>query len=114
VVRDIAGGRIALCLISDLKADRGYKVQIDDDWAVAVFGFEGAFFVIDDRCTHGLGSLSDGKVKGDQVICPFHRGAFNYMTGEATVRPCTVPVKTYRVEISGDTICIADPRSPAC
>ena len=62
---------------------------------VAVFNLEGEFYVIDDLCTHGPGSLSEGYIDGDVVECNFHNGQFNIKTGEVVSPPCMVPVKTY-------------------
>ena len=102
---------IRICDTSDVADDRGCKVEIEGFGVVAIFRFEGSYFVIDDQCTHGLGSLSDGKIAGDQVICPFHRGAFNFITGEPTKAPCTIALKTYQAEVVGTTICIVKPEA---
>jgi ethylbenzene dioxygenase ferredoxin component len=100
---------IKICDVADIAHEHGYKVEIEGIGTLAVFFFEGSYFVVDDKCTHGVGSLSDGKISGDQVICPFHRGAFNFRTGVPTVRPCTIALKTYATHMVGTTICIADP-----
>lgn len=102
---------IKICDVADVVGPRGKKVEIDGVGTLAVFEFEGAYYVVDDKCTHGLGSLSQGKVTGDQVICAFHRGAFNFITGEPTVRPCTIALRTYATQLVGTTICIVDPAS---
>lgn len=100
---------IQICDAVDVTRERGYKVEIKDIGSVAVFCFEGAYFVVDDKCTHGLGSLSDGKISGDQVICPFHKGAFNFRTGVPTARPCTIALKTYPTQMVGTMVCINNP-----
>ena len=97
---------VAVCNESAVKAGCGHKVDIPDLGALCVFLFEGQYFVIDDTCTHGAASLSDGEVFGDEVECPFHQGAFNFRTGAPTARPCTKAVKTYQVQLCDDQICI--------
>ena len=110
VLRDIVGNQmIEICDVAVVTGPYGHKVDIEAIGSLAVFCFEDSYFVVDDKCTHGLGSLSDGKVLDDQVICPFHRGAFNFRTGEPTKNPCTIPLKTYPTHVIGSTICIADP-----
>lgn len=99
---------IKVCDVADVVGSRGLKVDIEGVATLAVFQFDDSYFVVDDKCTHGLGSLSQGKVSGDQVICPFHRGGFNFTTGEPTVRPCTIALKTYATQLVGTTICITD------
>ncbi len=69
---------------------------------LAVFNLEGEFFVTDDACTHGPGSLSEGFIEGDVVECDFHNGAFNIRTGEVVTPPCMIPVKTYRTLIDAE------------
>ena len=105
---------IQICDITDVADDRGLKVDVDGVGTLAVFRFDGTYFVVDDKCTHGLGSLSTGKIVGNQVICPFHRGAFNFTTGEATVRPCVAAVRTYPAQLVGTTLFIPDPANAAC
>jgi nitrite reductase/ring-hydroxylating ferredoxin subunit len=63
--------------------------------ALAVFNLDGEFYVTDDACTHGPGSLSEGFVDGDCVECNFHQGVFNIKTGAVVQPPCMVPVRTY-------------------
>ena len=59
------------------------------------FNLDGEFYVTDDLCTHGPGSLSEGYIDGDVVECNFHNGQFNIRTGEVVLPPCMVPIKTY-------------------
>jgi biphenyl 2,3-dioxygenase ferredoxin subunit len=76
------------------------------DLALAVFNVEGEFFVTDDACTHGPGSLSEGYIEGDVVECNFHNGQFNIKTGEVVSPPCMVPVKTYRTIVEDGKVFI--------
>jgi biphenyl 2,3-dioxygenase ferredoxin subunit len=66
---------------------------------LAVFNLDGEFFVTDDTCTHGPGSLSEGCISGDVVECDFHNGSFNIRTGEVVDPPCMIPVKTYKTVV---------------
>ena len=52
---------------------------------LAVFNVGGEFFVTDDLCTHGPGSLSEGYLEDDVIECNFHNGQFNVRTGEVVV-----------------------------
>jgi len=70
------------------------KVEIGD-LALAVFNLGGEFYVTDDTCTHGPGSLSEGYIEDDIVECNFHNGQFNIRTGAVVSPPCMVAVKTY-------------------
>ena len=95
-----------LCATSDVAPGAALKVEVDD-LALAVFNLEGEFFVTDDACTHGPGSLSEGYIEGDIIECNFHNGQFNIRTGEVVSPPCMVPVKTYPVMVIAGRVTIA-------
>jgi biphenyl 2,3-dioxygenase ferredoxin component len=90
--------RLDLCAAAEVAPGAALKVEIGD-LALAVFNVAGEFFVTDDQCTHGPGSLSEGYIDGDIVECNFHNGQFNIRTGEVISPPCMVPVKTYPVAV---------------
>ena len=73
---------------------------------VAVFNVDGQFYVTDDACTHGPGSLSEGFIDGDVVECNFHNGQFDIKTGEIVSPPCMIPVKTYPATVEGGAVFI--------
>jgi nitrite reductase/ring-hydroxylating ferredoxin subunit len=96
-----------LTLCPTAAVPEGAALQVETgSYVLAVFNLGGKFFVIDDACTHGPGSLSEGCIDGDVVECDFHNGAFNIVTGEVVAPPCMVPVRTYRVEIVDGNVCI--------
>lgn len=73
---------------------------------VAVFNVGGEFYVTDDHCTHGPGSLSEGYIEDDVVECNFHNGQFNIRTGAVVSPPCMIPVRTYRAVVDDGTVYI--------
>lgn len=97
--------RIELCNTSDV--DVGGAVRVErDDLILAVFNVDGEFFVTDDACTHGPGSLSEGYIEDDVVECNFHNGQFNIKTGEVVAPPCMIPIKTYRTVVENGKVFI--------
>jgi nitrite reductase/ring-hydroxylating ferredoxin subunit len=88
--------RIELCSTDDVAPGAALKVETGN-LTLAVFNVGGEFFVTDDLCTHGPGSLSEGYIEDDVVECNFHNGQFNVRTGEVVSPPCMVPIKTYPV-----------------
>lgn len=90
--------QLALCRGSEVQPGTAIRVE-KEGLTLAVFNLDGEFFVTDDACTHGPGSLSEGCIAGDEVECDFHNGAFNIRTGEVTAAPCMIPVKTYRTVV---------------
>ena len=97
--------RIKLCNADDVAAGAALKVETGD-LVVAVFNVGGQFYVTDDSCTHGPGSLSEGYVEDDVVECNFHNGQFNIRTGEVVSPPCMIPVKTYPTVVEDGTVYI--------
>ena len=96
---------IELCDTADVAVGTAIKVE-RQGLELAVFNIDGEFYVTDDHCTHGPGSLSEGFVDGDVVECNFHGGQFNIRTGEVVLPPCFVPVKTYPAVVRDGKIII--------
>ncbi len=97
-------GPMRVCRTSDVPTEGGLQVIIAPSKVLAVFRVGEEYFVTDDECTHGNASLSEGELDGDDIICPYHLGAFCLRTGEPTVSPCSIPLRTYPVEMRGDVI----------
>lgn len=97
---------VFVCKASDIAAGTVKKVELEHG-AVAIFNIEGSYYVTDDRCTHGLSSLSEGVLDGDVIECSLHYGGFHVPTGEAVLPPCSVALRTYRVEQQGEDIFIS-------
>jgi biphenyl 2,3-dioxygenase ferredoxin subunit len=96
---------VVLCSAADVAPGTAIKVE-QAGLTLAVFNVDGAFYVTDDHCTHGPGSLSEGYLDGDIIECNFHQGQFNVRTGEPVLPPCTVPVKTYRTIVRDGKVII--------
>jgi anthranilate 1,2-dioxygenase ferredoxin subunit len=86
--------RIRLCATDDVPPGEARRVEAND-LTLAVFNVDGNFYVTDDACTHGPGSLSEGYLEGDVIECNFHQGCFNVRTGAVVSPPCVVPIRTY-------------------
>jgi len=93
--------RVRRVLVPTAQVAPGTVMQyvLDGRFALAIYNLNGDFRVTSDTCTHGEASLADGEIEGDEIVCPFHRGAFDIRTGQATRAPCLHPLATYAVEI---------------
>ena len=78
---------IELCSADDVPEGSALRVEAGA-LTLAVFNVEGEFYVTDDACTHGPGSLSEGYIEGGVVECNFHNGQFNIRTGAVVSPPC--------------------------
>ncbi len=61
------------------------------------------FFAIDDTCPHAGGSLTEGMLDGDLVICPLHAYAFESATGRCLDEP-SCSVRAFPVRVEGGTL----------
>lgn len=94
---------VFLCKTGDLAAGEVRRVDRKEG-DLAVYNLEGTFYATDDRCTHGLSSLAEGEVIGDEIECSMHFGSFHIPTGEPRLPPCSVALRTYKVEIRGEDV----------
>ena len=69
----------------EIQPGQGKMVEVDDK-KIVLFNVDGAFYAIDDTCTHRGGPLSEGDLNGNQVICPWQRAVFDVTTG-GVLRP---------------------------
>lgn len=95
---------VDLCAVDDVDPGTPAQSTIDRE-AVAIFQLGDSYYVTEDTCTHGPGSLSEGFIEGNEVVCPFHLGRFDITTGEATGAPCHIALKTWDTLVSDGRIC---------
>ena len=98
--------RVALCKASELLPERIKQVVVDGRPPIALYNLDGRIYATDDTCTHGAASLADGDVEGDEVVCPFHLGAFDIRSGDPTRPPCIEALRTYTISVADDTVYI--------
>lgn len=78
----------------------GETLRVDIDGLVmAVARLDGAVYAFQEFCTHRYAPLSEGKLSGCEVTCPWHRSRFDVRTGEPTQGPAKVPLRTFRTDV---------------
>ncbi len=92
----VNGKLVELCSKDELEEGKILKVE-KEGLELAVYRVEDEFFVTDDACTHGPGSLSEGYLDGHVIECDFHNGCFDIRDGSVVAPPCMVPLQTYKV-----------------
>jgi 3-phenylpropionate/trans-cinnamate dioxygenase ferredoxin subunit len=102
--------RIA-CVDSDVPAGSAFRVDLPpaDGTEVSlaiVQTVDGRFCALDDTCSHGAFSLSEGEVIGHEIECPGHAARFDLRTGQPTALPAVVPVNAYPVRIEGGNVLV--------
>src|SRR6266700_495243 len=89
----------------EIAPGQGKMVELNGK-KIAIFNVEGAFYAIDDTCTHRGGPLSQGVVSGTTVTCPWHRAQFDLKTGGVLTPPAPQGVASYKVVVEGDNVSI--------
>jgi nitrite reductase/ring-hydroxylating ferredoxin subunit len=100
-----APSRVQLCQTTDVPSGEAIKIEVAG-LTLAVYNVDNNFYVTDDACTHGPGSLSEGFLDGEVIECNFHQGCFNVRTGEVVTPPCVVPIKTYKTFVEDGAVYI--------
>lgn len=102
-VHDVSDSLVFICKVSDLAPGSVQRVEHGES-GLAVYNIEGTFYVTDDRCTHGLASLSEGALMGDEIECAMHFGSFHVPSGKPLMAPCSVALRTYPVIMRGEEV----------
>jgi len=73
-----------------------------------------SYFAIDNKCPHMNGSLYDGNLEGNNIVCPKHGSVFDVRSGESVqggkmlfVRFKVNDTHSYPIKLEGDDILIA-------
>ena len=88
------------------------RVDVEGIGPVALYNVGGELYASDDTCTHAEGSLSEGDLDGDVVVCPVHFGFFHVPTGKALGFPATEDLRVHPVVVDGDSVFVAAPGGP--
>lgn len=96
--------------VHEVAADSG-KTFVVNGHLIAVFYVDGAYYAIDDTCSHAEASLGAGEVDSDEltVECPLHGSAFSLESGKPRTLPAFEPVATYKVWADGDNLFVEYP-----
>jgi 3-phenylpropionate/trans-cinnamate dioxygenase ferredoxin subunit len=94
---------------SDFASGSATKVVVNGT-NVAVVRICDDFYAINDTCSHGNVSLSEGVVviETKELECVKHGSAFNLETGCPNTLPATQPVAVYSVTVKGDEVFIEE------
>ncbi len=89
---------------TDEVAEGGRKSVEVDETPALLLHLDGAYYCIEDVCTHDGQPLTDGPVAEGQITCPRHGARFNLATGAPTCMPATEPVRTFAVALRDDGV----------
>ena len=81
-----------------------------DGVAIALFNLDGAFYAIEDVCTHDGSEIASGCIVDGAIECPRHGARFDLKTGAVTAPPAYEPVDTFPVRVVDGLVQVRDDR----
>ena len=97
---------IRICAVDDIKPGKAIRVKIGETASAVVKTKAGEIRALDDKCSHGEISLSEGFIDNETIECWAHGAKFSLATGEALTLPAFEPVAVYEVIIDNGDIFI--------
>ena len=94
---------ISVAEVASLPAGKSVALSVEGQ-TLALFNIGGAYYAIDDTCTHAGGNLSEGECEGTIVTCPWHGARFDLATGAVLSPPAREAVRCYPVHVQGQRI----------
>jgi 3-phenylpropionate/trans-cinnamate dioxygenase ferredoxin subunit len=95
---------IRICAVEDIKPGKALRAKVGDLAIAIVRTKAGEVHALDDKCSHGEISLSEGFVDNETIECWAHGAKFSLTTGAALSLPAFEPVATYEVIIDNGDI----------
>ena len=74
------------------------------DTPVLLYRTVGGTCAIGETCSHAGGPLSEGKLEGNQVVCPWHASRFDICSGEVKSGPATISQVRYETRVENGQI----------
>lgn len=94
---------IEVANVADLPNGGWREVDVDNT-SILVININGQFYAIDNLCTHDGGTLADGHIEGDDIVCPRHGAKFCIKTGAVTAPPAYEDIKTYPIKVENNKL----------
>lgn len=90
--------------VADLAPEEVTRVAVDGRDLAIARDSDGSWHALDDLCTHGNVSLSDGDVEDGGIECWKHGSVFDLTTGAPRSLPATQPVSVYPIKIEDSSV----------
>lgn len=95
---------VRICAVDDIKPGKAIRVKVGELAVAIVRTKKGEIRAIDDKCSHGEISLSEGFVDDETIECWAHGAKFSLETGAALTLPAFEPVAVYEVLVDNGDI----------
>lgn len=92
--------------VDELDPGEVTQVVLDGHALAIARDSDGSWHALDDACSHGNVSLSDGDIDDGGIECWKHGASFDLRTGKPRCLPATQPVAVYPVSIEDDSVLV--------
>jgi 3-phenylpropionate/trans-cinnamate dioxygenase ferredoxin component len=88
------------------------RVVWDRNTPILVLNYDGAFYALEDRCSHEDFELSAGTFDPEEatILCVLHDAKFDVRDGRALCAPAYAPVITFPTRVDADGVWTRDDR----
>jgi 3-phenylpropionate/trans-cinnamate dioxygenase ferredoxin subunit len=93
-----------LAVVAENKFSGSVHVAVHKGKRIAVFKADGAYYAINDTCSHADASLAEGELCGYEIECMRHGARFDIRTGQNLSFPAVTPVRSYPVKLENAVI----------
>jgi 3-phenylpropionate/trans-cinnamate dioxygenase ferredoxin subunit len=94
----IADGFVEVAKLDEFQTEASLVREVADRLILLIKAGEHVY-CLDDVCTHDGGTLSDGHLEGQCIVCPRHGAKFDIRTGAALTMPATEGTVAHQVQV---------------
>ena len=94
---------VTFCKTDELKAGEREVFDLDIG-SIILFNVDGAFYAIENLCSHEEYELADGKLDGCIIACSKHGATFDIRSGQHLTTPAYFPIKIFPTRIENDEV----------
>lgn len=88
--------------LSDLTDGQMRVFEDIGEYGIVVCRVAGELYAIEDNCSHADTPLSEGRLRGANLVCPLHGASFDVRDGSHSGPPAWEGVPCHRLHAGGD------------
>jgi nitrite reductase/ring-hydroxylating ferredoxin subunit len=107
-VTETTGAEVRVARLDDLPTGRATLVHVHGT-RMALARVGDAVYACSDVCSHSGGPLSEGKLSGFRLACPYHGWMYDVRSGACVLPARGTRVSTYRVRVVDGEVWVEAP-----
>lgn len=102
---------IKVATVSEFSPNTTRYITTADNISILITNIDDQFYAIENLCTHDGGTLSEGHLENDEIVCPRHGAHFCVRNGAAMSPPAYEDVATFNTRIVDGMVEVSDERN---